>query len=266
MPLPPEAEVPVRHYQQTIDDHFNLGLYAINRFHANSPAARRHLGRLNGMLLVSSVETFERFLKELAALCIDQLGRHVLDDRFDVFRVQGSALAVHFDTDTLGRALCESSTWLDTAAITSRFRALLADPFEDGRFVLFPTGRKDDLTDRERYETLELVWQLRHTVVHNVGVITRSDAVKLRLLVRATVQTPALLAPTWDDLKRLKRFLDAAARYANDRVGVRLADLLTALHQDDPSLFEPRQKADELSSAFALPLTVAAAAGVLPAP
>lgn len=142
------------------------------------------MSRLHGMILVNLVETFERFLKEVGAACVDHLARVVLDDRFNAFKVQGSSLAAHFDTDTLGRSLCESATWLDTDEVNDRFRRLLADPFEPGTVFAFP---KLPAAERERYETLGILWQLRHTIVHNVGVVTQSDAIKLRLLVRGAV-------------------------------------------------------------------------------
>jgi hypothetical protein len=97
------------------------------------------------MVLVNLIESFERYLKEVAAVCIDLVGAYVLDDRFDTFRLQGSALAVHFGTDTLGRALCESSTWLDTASINNRFKSLLADPFEEGQKQLTIWRRADSM-------------------------------------------------------------------------------------------------------------------------
>ena len=46
-------------------------------------------------------------------------------------------------------------------------RRLLAPPFENGNFLLFP---KQPLAERDRYDTLGIVWKLRHTIVHNVGV------------------------------------------------------------------------------------------------
>jgi hypothetical protein len=55
---------------------------------------------------------------------VDHLARYVLDDRFNAFKVQGSALAAHFDTDTLGRSLCESATWLDCDEINDQISAV----------------------------------------------------------------------------------------------------------------------------------------------
>ena len=145
--------------------------------------------------------------------------------------------------------------------MNDRFRRLLASPFETGNFLLFP---KQPQAERERYDTLSIVWQLRHTIVHNVGVITQSDAVKLRLLVRAAVPSMQVLAPTRDDIRYLKRFLDETADRSNRRVGERLAELLTAIRTVDPGLFVPQETADGVTRTFGFGLAVAGAAGTLP--
>jgi len=87
------------------------------------------------MALVNLVQTFERFLKEIAAECVDCLANFIVDDRFNAFKIQGSGLASHFGSGTLGKSLCESSTWLDCEEVNDRFRKLLADspPPERGR-------------------------------------------------------------------------------------------------------------------------------------
>jgi hypothetical protein len=264
-PLPPEAGIPLAHYTRSSTDLWNMLRYMERAFEEldRQPAAvRRYLTRLHGMILVNLVETFERYLKEVAAACVDHLAPHVLDDRFNAFRVQGSALAAHFGTDTLGRSLCESATWLDCDEVNDRFRRLLSPPFESGTFLIFP---RQPVAERERYETLALIWQLRHTIVHNVGVITQSDALKLRLLVRAAVPSMRVLAPTRDDVRYLKRFLDETAERANRRIGERLAELLTAIQATDPGLFVPQAMADAVTRTFGFVLTVAGSAGTLPA-
>jgi hypothetical protein len=263
-PLPAEAGTPLAHCDRTSIDLWNLVRYverAFGQLPLQPAAVRRHLARLHGMILVNLVETFERYLKEVAAACVDHLARYVLDDRFNAFRVQGSALAAHFGTDTLGRSLCESATWLDCDEVNDRFRRLLAPPFESGDFHLFP---KQPAAERERYDTLAFIWQLRHTVVHNVGVITRSDAIKLRLLVRAAVPQMQVIAPTRDDIRYLKRFLGETAERCNRRIGKRLAGLLTAIHATDPGLFVPQEAADAVTRTFGFVLTVGGAAGTLP--
>src|SRR5207245_1035182 len=110
-----------------------------------------------------------------------------------------------------------------------------------------------------RFEVLGLVWQIRHSAVHNVGVITQSDAVKLRLWAKEAVASPRVLSPTRDNIRYLKRFLDETAESCNQRIGQRLADLLTTLAAGDPTLFVPQERADALTATFGLPLTVAGA-------
>ena len=113
---------------------------------------------------------------------------------------------------------------------------------------------------------MEIVWQLRHTVVHNVGVITQSDAVKFRLLVKEAVASPRLLVPTRNDIGDLKRFLDETVEVCNERIGQRVAEVLTALHGRDATLFLPQEAADRVTRIFGFVLTVAGAAGVLSPP
>jgi hypothetical protein len=262
-PLPLEANAPFSHYQRSSKDFWGLLEYLeghLDQRNVKPAVRRRHMGRFHGMLVVHFVETFERYLKEVAAVCVDALARNVLDDRFNTFRLQGSALAAHFGTDTLGRSLCEASTWLDCDEINDRFRRLLTLPFESGTFLLFP---RQPSAERERYETLSIVWQLRHTIVHNVGVVTQSDAIKLRLLVRGPVARMRVLVPTRDDLRYLLRFLDEMVELCNQRIGKQLADVLTALHAADPTLFVPQEVANQLTALFGFVLTVAGVAGIL---
>ena len=268
-PLPVEAGAPLSHHKRTTADIWSSLQYVERSFAQASryPAvAQRHLARLYGMSLVNLVETFERFLKEVAAACVDRLADFILDDRFNVFKIQGSGLASHFGTETLGKSLCEAGTWLDCEEINERFRKLLADPFQQGGtfFYLFPKPNQQPAGEVWRFEVMSLVWQLRHTAVHNVGVITQSDAVKLRLWAKEAVAAPVILSPTRDDLRYLKRFLDETADSCNQRVGQRLAALLSTLHAQAPILFVPQEMADRVSRAFGFPLTVAGAVGVVP--
>jgi hypothetical protein len=268
--LPDEAEAPIRHYRQTVGE-IDGALKYVDRIIPEKARYQgvviRHLGRLSEMALVNFIETFERFLKEVAAKCVDCLADLVVDDRFDVFsRIQGSNFASHFGAGTLGKALCESATWLDCEEINKRFHSILADPFDTGAFFLFPKkGQKPD-AGQWRYSVMKLVWQMRHTCVHNVGVITQSDAVKMRVLAKRPVDAPRMLVPSRSDLRWLKRFLDDTAEDCNKRIGQRLAELLTKIRAETPALVEPQQMADRLSSIFRLPLQVDTALGVVPPP
>lgn len=268
-PLPDEAKAPILHYRRTGADVWGALAYierAVGEGERYQAVVDRHLGRLYGMALVSFVETFERFLKEVAAECVDSMADFVVDDRFNVFAIQGSSLASHFGTGTLGKSLCESSTWLECEEINRRFRRVLSDPFQVGgpSFDLFPKKDQQPADERWRFETMSLIWQIRHTAVHNVGVVTQSDAVKLRLWAKEIVPAPRILAPTRGDLNNLKRFLDETANRCNQRIGERLAQLLSTIHTSTPALFHPQAMADRVASIFRLPLHVAGATGVVP--
>jgi hypothetical protein len=259
--LPPESASPIEHYKRGANDSWNLLKY----FEAKAEQAggskgpyERHLVRLRSMVLLALVETFERFLKELAATCVDQAGKLILDDRLSVFSVHVSAIAAHYEEHTVGKALAEGATWLDSETINKRYRRLLADPFEDGNFYFFPNVKKD--TDFWRRGTMDILWQLRHSITHNAGVITLSDAAKLRLLRRGYVNAPKVLSLTNGDVWYAKLFLDELAAWSNERVATRLAELLTLLHQDDPTLFVPAERAAELAKVMGIPVKIAGAA------
>jgi len=210
-PLPDEAKAPILHYRRTVADIWGALGYverAIGQRERYQTVVARHLGRVYGMALVNLVETFERFLKEVAAECVDCLADLVVDDRFNVFKIQGSALASHFG--------------------------------------------------------MSLVWQIRHTAVHNVGVITQSDAVRLRVWAREPVAAPRLLTPTRGDLNYLKRFLDETASDCNQRIGDRLAQLLTLILPTAPISIAPQDLANRVTAIFRRVLQVAGADGVLP--
>ncbi len=266
--LPDEAKAPILHYQRAGTDLLGTLNYierALGQGNRYATVADRHVGRVYGMALISFVQAFERFLKEIAGECVDSLAAYIVDDRFDKFEVSGTKIASHFEAGTIGKSLCESSTWFGNQDINERFRRLLADPYDPGSFWLFPRSRSQGPTaEIWRFETLNLVWQIRHTLVHNVGVVTKSDSARLRLLAKEPVTADRILAPNRDDLGYLKRFLDETAEVCNKRIGERLAELLTTIRAPTPTLFDPQTMADRLASIFRLPLQVAGATGVVP--
>jgi hypothetical protein len=256
--LPPEADTPCQNYERSVTDLWNLRNY-VERKVTGSPyyvnVVQKHMAALDRMLIVNLVEAFERFLKEIASVCVDYLAKCVLDDRFDKLgQVKGSLLAAHFGAESLGKALCESGTWLDCDTVNDRFRRLLSDPFDasGGTFFVFPKKGQNPEDERFRYAIMSLLWQIRHTIVHNLGQITQSDAVKFGLLSRQSVDASRLLIPTRDDVRYVKRFLDETAKSVNLRVAKRLAELLTTFHADNPSLFDPQKIANEFSKDFGL--------------
>src|SRR4029077_20862981 len=67
----------------------------------------RHLGHLRRMVLAELLESFERFLKELATVCADQLAPYTLDDRFDEFAPKrAEQIAAFVTAGSIGKDLC----------------------------------------------------------------------------------------------------------------------------------------------------------------
>jgi hypothetical protein len=54
----------------------------------------------------------------------------------------------------------------------------------------------------------------------------------------------------------VKRFLFETAQHTNQRIGHRLAGLLTEIHQVDSTLFDAQAKADAISQQFGIALTI----------
>ena len=128
---------------------------------------------------------------------------------------------------------------------------------------MFPNKKQNPPAERDRAETLAILWQIRHNITHNTGFLTDSDAKKLTLLVRSEVESGCMICPNLHDLRYVKQFLDETAKNTNDRIADRLAILLTELQADDPSLFDPQEIANEVSSKFQKVLQVAGQTGVL---
>ena len=259
--LPIVAEVPSEHFGRTSSDSWNLLVYLernLNRTNIYGTAYGRHMARVNKMVLLSLCAAFERFLKELAAVCVDHLALRVLDNRLDELSQRGSTFAAHFEAHALGRAMCESVTWLDCDEVNIRFRKILSLDDPNDRFYVFPEkGNQLPTAEQWRYRTMSNLWQLRHTIAHNDGVITRSDALKLRLLIKAPVESPKVICPTKDDIRSVKRFLEETADSINSRVADRLASCLEQLYDADNSLFVPATEAAALAPKFKRPVTIA---------
>lgn len=127
---------------------------------------------------------------------------------------------------------------------------------------MFPQSNQQPAAERDRAATLAIMWQIRHNLAHNVGVITHSDSVKFQVLTRGPVAAGRRLFPSMDDLRYVKRFLSETAARTNQRVGIRLAELLTGFHTADPTLFDARARANEVSERFVLPVTINGRIGV----
>jgi hypothetical protein len=214
------------------------------------------------MALANLIESFERFLKELASVCIDALVGQVGDDQFDEFSAKGSQLAFHLSAGSVGKALCESDTWLTNKTINERFKRLLKSPFGDNWENLFPEENQPPQGERTQAKTLSILWQIQHTITHNVGVVTGSDAAKLRMLVKGGVAPDRILNPAKPDVLFAMRFLLDVAQSVNQRVGTRLETLLDGLHGDNPALFGAQDMADRVSRQLGFSININGSTGV----
>jgi hypothetical protein len=261
--MPDAAASPFAHFVQSSNEIWATLCYVEEKVSGSfvRPYAivwQRHSARLHTMMLIGLIEAFERYLKEVAAVCVNHLARHVVDDRFDIFSaaIKGSFWGAHFEAQSLGHALCESTTWFGCKLTNDRFRAILRDPLRGKGAAEFNLFEDETPSQKAGFATLEAIWQLRHTAVHNVGVVTRSDAVKLRLLAKRNVESPRVLSPSRDDIRYLKQCLRQVAESCNERIGKRLADVLTVIRVDNPSLFVAQEVADAISRDFGFSLTV----------
>jgi hypothetical protein len=122
--------------------------------------------------------------------------------------------------------------------------------------LLFPNEKQNPVAERGRAGTLAILWQVRHNITHNTGVLTDSDARRLTLMVKTEVKSGNTLNPDLSDLRYVKRFLVETADHTNNRIGQRIADLLTERHQDDSTLFVPQELANSISRSFQQSLTI----------
>jgi hypothetical protein len=165
-------------------------------------------------------------------------------------------LAFHLSAGSVGKALCESDTWLTNRTINERFKRLLKSPFGDNWENLFPEENQQPQSERARARTLAILWQIRHTITHNVGVITGSDAAKFRMLVKGLASPDRVLRITKRDVVYTKKFLFESSQLVNERVGKRLETLLDGLHRDNPALFDATEMANRVSRQIGFSITV----------
>lgn len=265
-PLPPESESPIAHYEKAANSNISLIKYVENHLDISGlyrAALDRHMAHMYRLVVANLIETFERFIKELAAICIDHVAIYVNDGRYDSFSTKGGQIVAHFRAGSIGKALCESDTWLNNNDINDRFRRILKPPSGKPGEFLFPNEDQHPVAERDTASTLSILWQIRHNLTHNSGVLTGSDSMKLRMLSKGAVEQDCILSPSRDDLRFVKRFLTETANRTNERVGKRLADLLTEIHYTDSTLFLAQEKADEISRLIRLPLSIAGSLGIL---
>lgn len=260
----PGPDVPIRNFEERTNACFNLIQYVddhISKLPIYNASYERHLSLLHRMVLLSLIETFERFIKEVAVVCVDAIASIVIDNRFDQFSPTGGSLAAQFSAGSVGKAMCESETWLSNSGINDRFRQILKSHFGEPWEFIFPNEKQQPESERARATTLSILWQVRHNIAHNTGVLTDSDARRIALMVKSRVRSGEFLNPSRQDLRYVKRFLVETANHTNHRIAARMAALLTERYRDDPTLFAPQEQADSLSRSFQRPLTVSGVQG-----
>lgn len=266
VPVRRDVDAPIRNFEGRVSAGFSLIKYLDDHISTEtvySTVYDGHLTNLHRMVLVSLVEAFERFIKEVAVVCVDAVASYSIDNRFDGFTTSGGTVAAQFSAGSIGKALCESDTWLSNSTINDRFRQILKPHFGEAWEYLFPNEKQTPIAERDRAKTLAILWQIRHNITHNTGFLTDSDARRLTLMVKAEVESGKTLSPSRFDLRYVKRFLVETAVHTNQRIGQRLAALLSELHADNPTLFVPQTLADAISVSFQQPLIVAGALGAL---
>jgi hypothetical protein len=114
-------------------------------------------------------------------------------------------------------------------------------------------GSEDKL---KRSQLISAVFQLRHRLVHNLGVVTESDATKLRQILQAPINGKKVLSPSSKNVKQVKSLLDETARQINERMSLRLSELLSTLQQGNYLSIDPASKAKSLATLFGVSVTV----------
>lgn len=260
------VDSPILNFDIRVDSALNLIRYVdahIQRQPYYQSVYDRHMTLLHLQMLGSLIEAFERFLKEVAIVCVDFVAPNVFDNRFESFPVRAGDLARQFDSGSIGRAMCESDTWLNNKNVNDRFRQFLKPHFGDPWEPLFPVGNQNPAVEKERATNLSILWQIRHNITHNSGYLTDADAKKITLLAKTNIEGGNELCPTPHDLRYVKQFLVETAKHTNNRIATRLAELLTELHAEDNSLFDTQDTANRISQKFQQPVAVGGATGVM---
>jgi hypothetical protein len=102
-PLPAELSSPIVNYERSVSGCLALMKYVEDHLLASriyEAVYNRHMALQRRMALGGLIEAFERFLKELAVVCVDHTAPYVYDDRFEEFAPSGTELAVHFAAGT----------------------------------------------------------------------------------------------------------------------------------------------------------------------
>ncbi len=245
------AEIPIKHFQNSVAHAMRLVDYLLDLKKKTPVYAKgfdRHLKAVSALAFFQMVAAFERLLKELAAVCVDEIAPLCTDDRFKEFRIRGEDATSHIHDQTVGRALCESQLWHNTNDVNDRFREVLKSIGNLQAFTLFDKNVAGTL--RSEVKTIRVMFQLRHTIAHNLGSLTRTDAGKLQRLLGQHRVGPKELDIDRKHVFYLQQFLSPLAVEINRSVAIRLGQNLTEFHGISPALIDHIDRSKALAKLF----------------
>ncbi len=255
--------MPIEHFRYATAHALRMVDYMIDlgkRAEFYEKGFRRHQKGMSMLAFFQLVAAFERLLKELAALCVDEVAPLCTDDRLNRFSIRGADAAPHVRDQKVGRALCESQLWHDVNEVNLRFKDVLQlvkpNPSHKTQpeFKLFDENAKGSV--RAERKSLLVIFQLRHTIAHNLGTLTRSDGGKLQRLVSRKLDSPKELDIDRLHVYYLQRFLSPLGEEINHLISDRLGLVLTEFHADAPTLIDHQGRATELSKLFRTSFTI----------
>ncbi len=240
-----KADIPISHFKKDVAHAIRFLDYLIDlkkKTPVYEKGYERHRKAISSLAFFQIVACFERLLKELAAICVDALAPLCTDDRLSGFSIRGEDAAPHVIDQTIGRALCETQMWHNIDDVTKRFKKVLASNPEItpntpklADFNLFDVAL-GVASLRSEIKSLKVMFQIRHTIAHNLGTLTRSDAGKLQRILGQKIESPKELDIDRKHVYYLQQFLSPLVTEVNQVVAARLGQVLTQFRSTSPTL------------------------------
>ncbi len=256
----PMADSPIQHFEYDSAHAQQIIAYLIS-LGKKAPVYRkgfdRHLKAVSSLAFFQIVAAFERFLKDLAAVSVDELAPLCTDDRLSDFKISGEDAAPHFIAKTIGRALCETQMWHSVGDVSVRFRKILGgEPLTNPQLLHFHLFHDTAGIFKQEVKTLKVMFQIRHTIAHNLGTLTRSDAGKLQRILGVRIDSPKELDIDSKHVLYLRQFLSPLVKRINQAVADRLGLVLSQFQVASPSLIDHAARSKELAKRFQVPFSI----------
>ena len=149
---------------------------------ARNETYNQYLWYLRKICLLEAINAFETFYKD----SVISLSKILLDN-INLDKIKGSiekSLIIKLNPNDVINVVFESELYHSTSKI-NEITQLLFSNCEDSSFYLKiekPTKNPKNLKYKEEAENIDIIFQLRHTLSHNNGFVTISDAKKIRRL------------------------------------------------------------------------------------